>query len=60
MNVTKIKRRVAREMPFIKSSRRAIVIDATELEFKQIKNHQLPIEKIKETRRFDVYRIKPL
>ena len=55
-----IKRRIAREMPFIKGSKPSVVIDATELEFKQIKNHQLPIEKIKETKKFDVYRIKPL
>lgn len=60
MNVTNINRRAAREMPFIRGKKRSIVIDATELELKQIKNHQLPIEKIKETKKFDVYRIKPL
>ena len=60
MNVININRRVAREMPFIRGKKRSIVIDATELELKQIKNHQLPIEKIKETKKFDVYRIKPL
>ena len=59
MNVTNINRRVAREMPFIKGSKLSVVIDATEMEYKQIKNHLLPIEKVKETKRYNVYRIKP-
>ena len=54
----KIKFKLAWDMDFI-PGKRAVLIDATELEFKQVKNHLLPIEVVKTTPRVTFYRIKP-
>ena len=45
-------------MDFI-PGKRAILLGATEMEFKQVKNHLLPIEIVKTTSRVVFYRIKP-
>lgn len=54
----KIKFKLAWDMDFI-PGKRAILLGATEMEFKQVKNHLLPIEIVKTTSRVVFYRIKP-